>query len=307
MIEIAEHENFLAGHTSDFPVIPTYPVKAVVIPEKKTLLAFPWYKSASPITSFCVAQLMDRRKVSSVLNFADAYIIHTRNTIVEAFLKTDLDYLLQIDDDMVVPCSQPAWFKAFSGFDWMPDEFAGLNTIDRLLSHKKTIVGALYFGRFKYGPPVFAQGNDPQIAKLARTAPIDRLLKVGWCGTGCLLTHRSVFLDIEKRFPRLARGADGKGGQWFSPSEHFVMDEIDRMRKMLSVGPMDGQKALKAYEIVESISARASKSSGLGQGEDVCLCKRAGEAGHETYVDLGLVAGHIGPNVWGPRNTFSRP
>lgn len=293
----------IADHTSGFPVLPVTPPKTVTIFDKKVMIALPWYKQAHPVTAFCVAQLMDKRRTSSVLNFGDAFIAHSRNSIADTFLKSGLDYLLSVDDDMVLPIGNAAWFKAYSGWDWMPDQFAGLNTLDRLMSHKKSVIGGTYFGRYAKGKPVFAQGSDVNITKLSRTAPIDRILEVGWCGTGCLLVHRQVFLDVEKRFPRLARGTDGKGGQWFTSSEHSLLDEVDRAREMLSKGQMDGPKALRAYEILEGAVARA-RQSGLGQGEDVAFCKRAQEAGHKIFVDLGCVCGHIGYTCFGPRNTF---
>jgi len=242
-----------------------------------------------------------------VLNFGDAFVAHSRNSIVDAFLKTDLDYILSIDDDMVLPIGNAEWFKLYSGWKWMGDSFAGLNTIDRLTSHKKSVVGALYFGRYIHGPPVFAEGVNEEVAKMVRSGPHDRLMATNWVGTGCILIHRQVFLDIEKRFPRLARDNSGKYGQWFTSSEHGIMEGIDRMRDMLSKGPMDGQKAMKAYEMAEGLAAKARQSSGLGVGEDVIFCRRARECGHEVYVDLGLVAGHVGHCCYGPKNTFQRP
>lgn len=242
-----------------------------------------------------------------MLNFGDAFVAHSRNSIVDAFLKTDLEYMLSIDDDMVLPIGNAEWFKMYSGWKWMPEEFAGLNTIDRLMSHKKSVVGALYFGRYAHGPPVFAEGVNEEAAKLARSAPIDRIQATNWVGTGCILIHRQVFIDIEKKFPRLARDNSGKYGQWFTSSEHGIMEGIDAMRKMLSQGPMDGNKAMKAYEMAEGLAAKAQNSSGLGVGEDVIFCRRARECGHEVFVDLGLLCGHIGYCTYGPRNTTQRP
>ncbi|SRR5258706_7813348 len=299
MIEISDHTNGL-------PTLPVEPPKAITLFDKKVMIALPWYKQAHPVTAFCVAQLLDKRKTSSVLNFGDAFIAHSRNSIADVFLRSDLDYLMSVDDDMVLPIGNAPWFKAYSGWNWMPDEFAGLNTLDRLMSHKKSVVGALYFGRHSNGPPVFSEGAQPEMAKIARQAPQDKLFKTNWVGTGAILIHRQVFLDIEKRFPRLARDSEGNKGQWFTSSEHGLMEELDRMREMLSKGPMDGPKALKAYEMAEGMAAKARQSSGLGVGEDVIFCRRAREAGHECFVDFGLVAGHIGYATYGPRNTFPK-
>lgn len=300
MIEISDHTNGL-------PVLPAYPSKAITLFDKKVMVALPWYKQAHPVTAFCVAQLLDKRRTASVLNFGDAFIAHSRNSIADAFLKSDLDYLLSIDDDMVLPIGNSGWFKAYSGWNWMPEQFAGLNTLDRLMSHKKSVVGALYFGRYQHGPPVFSEGGNSEMAKVARQAPTDKILKTNWVGTGAILIHRQVFLDIEKRFPRLARDSEGNKGQWFTSSEHGLLESVDLCRQMLSKGPMDGTKALRAYEILEGAAAKARQSSGLGVGEDVIFCRRAREAGHDVFVDFGLVAGHVGYQCYGPRNTFPRP
>jgi len=300
-------ENFLAGHTSGLEISPVAPPKSVVIFDRKVFVALPWYKNVHPATAFSVSQLLDKRRTSAAMSMGDAFLPHTRNSLADAFLGTDCDYMLSVDDDMILPCAQAKWFKGFTGFDWMPDEFAGLNSIDRLMSHKKSVVGALYFGRYKHGPPVFAEGAQPDMAREARQAPVDKIFKTNWIGTGCILIHRKVFEDIEKRFPRLARGSDGKGGQWFTSSEHSLLDDVDRVRQMLSKGPMDGQKALKAYEILEGAVAKAKQVSGLAVGEDVIFSRRAREAGHDVFVDFGLVCGHVGYCCYGPKNTFTRP
>lgn len=299
-------ENFFAGHTAGLPATATSIPKQVAIFDKKVFVALPWYKNCHPATAFSVSQILDKRRTSSAMSMGDAFIQHTRNSLADAFLRTECEYMLSVDDDMIIPCGQAKWFKGFTGFNWMPDEFAGLNTLDRLVSHKKSVVGALYFGRWSGGSPVFSEGANPDIAKEARKAPIDKLVKTNWVGTGCILVSRQVFLDIEKRFPRLARGTDGRGGNWFTSSEHGLLESVDMCREMLSKGPMDGSKALKAYEILEGASAKARQSSGLSVGEDVIFSRRAREAGHEVFVDFGLLAGHSGFCVYGPKNTFPR-
>lgn len=272
------------------------PSASVIFLKKKVMIALPWGKSCHPITSFCVSQLMDRRRTTTALNFGDAFVAHSRNSIADLFLKTDSEYLLTIDDDMVVPFGNALWFNAHTGWN-LPDKFAAQNTIDRLLSHGKTLVGALYWGRYVKANPVFAEG--PRQADYIRAStPLDQIKPTRWVGTGCMLIHRTVFEDIEKKFPRLARGADKKGGQWFSSSEHNAMDAIDRVRQMLSQGAMDGTKAMKAYEMLEGAASEARHESTLGMGEDVQFCVRARAAGHQPHIDLGLLCGHIGHVVY---------
>jgi hypothetical protein len=240
-----------SDHSVGVPTRVVSPPASVISFSKRVLIACPWQKQVHPITAFCISQLTDKRKTASSLSYGDAFVAHTRNHIADKFLETDLEFMLTIDDDMVVPMGDAGWFKTVTGWDWMPDESARLNTLDRLMSHQKTLVGALYFGRHKNGPPVFSEGQIPAAASFARKAPHNQLSLVNWVGTGAMLIHRNVFLDIEKKYPRLSRAQNGGFGQWFTSSEHQVVDGLERIQKMLSEGPMDGIKALKAYEMLD--------------------------------------------------------
>jgi hypothetical protein len=263
----------------------------------------PWQKQTNPMTAFSVMNLVDRRRTATMLDFGDAFVAHARNTCATQFLATSIEWMLMVDDDMIVPFGRAQWFNNYTGFN-LPDRFAGLNALDRLLSHKKTLVGGLYFGRHLYGSPMYCEGaNNPTEAEYARKAPHDLIKPTRWVATGCLLIHRSVFEDIEKKFPRLSRARNPRGGQWFSTSEHTAMDWIDRARTMLSDGPMTGDKAYEAHKMLESASAEAVANSSLGMGEDVQFCIRAKQAGHQPYVDLGCLCGHVGAVSYGPLNT----
>lgn len=235
-----------------------------------------------------------------MLNFGDAFVAHSRNTCADLFLQSDLEWMLTIDDDMLIPFGNSTWFNAHLGYE-LPEPFSKFNAIDRLLSHGKTLVGALYFGRAKgHGWPVYGEGRSD--LEYARRAPHDVCKPTRWVGTGCMLIHRSVFEDIETRFPYLSRGPAGRGGNWFSTSEHHLMSGVAQTHKMLSEGPMTGEKAIKAFEMLNGLLMGAKNKSGLGMGEDVQFCIRAKESGHQPFVDMGLIAGHIGYDVFSPRN-----
>lgn len=81
------------------------------------------------------------------------------------------------------------------------------------------------------------------------------------------------------------------------------MEWIDKTRTMLSNGPMTGEKAFEAYEMLEKAAAEARVSAALGVGEDVIFCRRAMAAGHQPFLDMGLLVGHAGHCVYGPHNT----
>lgn len=280
--------------TVGLDVIAVSPPATIAFLKNRIMLALPWGKMTHPITAFAVAQLMDRRRTTTALNFGDAFVAHSRNSIADVFLKSTSEYLLTVDDDMIVPFGHPVWFRAHTGWEHYPDPFASFNVIDRLLSHGKTLVGALYKGRYQKANFVYGEGNQTQEREYASKGPYDVLKPTRWVGTGSMLIHRTVFEDVEKKFPLLARGADGKGGNWFTSSEHNAMDAILRTRRMLSEGAMTGEKCMRAFEMLEAASQDAKSSSKLGVGEDVQFCTRAKAAGHQPYVDMGLRCGHLG-------------
>lgn len=280
------------------------PSVAGTIYNKKIVVVLPWWKQVSPVTAFCVAQLVDRRRTTTMMNFGDAFVAHSRNTCVDAFLRTGCEWFLTIDDDMVVPFGHAEWYKEHTQFTDFPEQFLKLNALDRLMSAGKSLVGALYFGRHRNGPPVYNEGAmTPQEAAFARRAPHDLVKPTRWVGTGCMLIHRSVFEDIEKKFPRLARGADGKGGHWFTSTEASLVERISGLRDQLQGGPLDGNKAYAALAGLDDLLARAKSENSLGVGEDVSFCLRAAASGHQPHVDMGLVCGHLGHCCYGPRNT----
>lgn len=292
----------LSDPTTGVPPLPVAPSTTIVTYGKKILVVLPWYKSVNPITSFCVGQLIDRRRTASMLNFGDAFVTHSRNSCADAFLRSDCEWMLTIDDDMIVPFGNADWYGKHTGFKF-PEQFLAFNAIDRLISHKKSLVGALYFGRHRGANPVYNEGADKNEAIYARKGPHDQVKPTKWVGTGCMLIHRSVYLDIEKKFPTLARGADGKGGQWFTSTEASLLMRMKQLRDELTDnGPLTGAKAFRALELSEAALAAAKSENTLGYGEDVSFCMRATAAGHQAHVDMGLICGHIGHAVYGPQS-----
>jgi len=257
---------------------------------RKVLVALPWYKSASPLTTFALLAMSDRTKMAYALGFGDAFIAHSRNKLATQFVNSSLDWMIMVDDDMVMPFGDAAWFNGNTGFN-LPEKFAGQHTINRLLSHGKTLVGATYFGRWRAGHPVFAEGQAME-KLLRRDGPRDELRPTKWVGTGVCLFHRTVFLDIEREFPHLSREANNGVGQWFTSSEHDMHKAIARV---LDEADMSIEEAGR---ILKEAKHRSSVHSSLGMGEDVQLCVRATQSGHQPYVDIGLWCGHVGGCVY---------
>jgi hypothetical protein len=288
--------------TSGVPPIPVPPVTTVNPAAQKVYVALPWQKSVTPQTAFAVMALIDKRRCAVSLSYGDAFVAHSRNSCADYFLLSNLDWFLMIDDDVVPPFGNAEWYRRYTGTQ-TPDEFAGINGLDRLLSRGKSLIGGIYWGRHSAAKAMMGEAGNPKMAELLRKAPMDKVLPTRWVATGFLLIHRQVFLDIEKRFPLLARGANKMGGQWFTSSEANAMDVIRRTREMLSQGVMDGGKAVKALEMLADGEADARANSSLGVGEDVQFCTRAMQAGHQPHVDLSVVCGHIGACSFGPGNT----
>lgn len=258
--------------------------------KRKVLIALPWYRAAHPLTTVALLNLFQKDCMGVSISFGDAFIVHARNKLATKFLASKFDWMLTLDDDTVPPCGNAAWFNESTGLD-LPPWAAGLNAIDRLVSHGKTLVGATYFGRSPDAPPIFSEGVQRRKQLLA-SGPVNEVVPTKWVGTGCLLTHRRVFEDIEKKFPHLSREKNNGTGQWFTSSEHDLRRAVDDALDDLSSGVCPPEEILKRLSRERQ---RSSINSSLGMGEDVQLCVRATQSGHLPHVDLGLWCGHFGP------------
>lgn len=290
---------------SDLPQV-VLPV-ATIRTQPKVLIAMPWLKHTNPLTAFSIMGLHDPRRTGLLMHAGDAFVAHSRNRCADSFLRSGLEWMLMVDDDMMLPFGNAGYFNTHSGFN-LPEKFAGMHTLDRLLSHGKTLVGGLYFGRHPNGAPMYSEGASAEEAdRIRRRAPEDRIAPTNWVATGCMMVHKSVFEDIEKTFPILARNPDGKGGNWFTSSEHELREGLAKLEKELLTGSMTAERGAMALDRIVSLRRHAEKNSSLGMGEDVQFCIRAKQSGHQPYVDFGLVCSHIGTAHYGPRNTSRRP
>lgn len=266
---------------------------------KKVCIALPWYRMVEPRTAFSIMALLDRKKTAVMLNHGDCFIAHCRNKIADNFLKSNMEWMLTLDSDMIVPFGNAKLFNAFTNFN-LPDKFAGLHTIDRLLASGKTLIGGLYFGRWTNAKPVYAEGAESkQEEEFVRRGPHDLIKPCRWVGTGALLVHRTVLTDIERTFPHLARNDKGVAGQWFTSSEHDSVQSVTQVLKLIEEDPNLSTEQIR--EILLDGRRKSNKFSGLSVGEDVILCHRAAQSGHQPFVDLGLLCGHSGEFVYGPK------
>lgn len=212
-----------------------------------------------------ILKLYESEKMQLILHPTN-FLIRGRNQLAHRFLQTKCEWSLWVDDDMVLPCSDAAWFKHACQAPTFPDTYAGINAIGRLLHHGKTLVGGCYFDRIAGGK---AQFNDAaasrEINADVKNGPRADLRPTKWVAAGCMLVHRSVFVDIA--------------------TKGIASKLPDNQAQYLGYN----------YGFFDPISD--------GTGEDVSFCLRAEKAGHQPYVDLSVMPGHVGSHVY---NYYSR-
>lgn len=263
---------------------------------RRVAICLPAYKSFHPHMAFCIFSLLDRAKMRLFLLSGDALIAHTRNSLAKQFLDSEAEYSYWQDDDLLVPIGNADWFRRTTGWTWMPEKFAGLHTINRLMSHGKTCVGGTYFGRTEKAKPMFAEGfHDFKEDAWIRQGPHDKLKPTRWFGFGCSLVHRNVFHDIVAKYPQLQ-------GHWFSTSEHDVVARSKEALAVLNDSNVTPEaRVQKASELVSSGLKLSEHNAKLGTGEDIIFLHRAAQAGHQPFIDCGLLCAHIGNKAYGPK------
>lgn len=173
---------------------------------------FPTYKDTNPATAWTLVALaldLGRDKARFDMEFGDAQIDNARNKLAHRFLETGAEWSLWLDDDMVAPIGRAGWFKMVCGLpDSFPDAIASQHVVDRLMSHKRKMVGGTYFGRNLQGRAMFAEARTNKVAADAARLMKPTLFPTQWVATGCLLVHRDVYMDIQKKLPELAPTAN---------------------------------------------------------------------------------------------------
>lgn len=267
---------------------------------KQVEVLLPWYREVAPQVAWSVMRLArDSSKVGIRARWGDAAVWHTRNILAEEFLRSGVEWSFWVDGDEILPTGDAKLFNSLARMR-LPDAFAGLDILDRLLSHGKTLVGGVYWGRYPNSKPIYAEAmNSEKEDAYARKGPYDLVKPTAWVGFGAVLVHRSVFLDIESRYPHLGRHAEtGSGGNWFSPNEQELRRHLDGINEILQAS---FEPQIKLAKIQEAYTAaiRQSASQPVGCGEDVSFCHRAAACGHVPHVDMALYCGHLGDQVFG--------
>lgn len=199
----------------------------------------------------------------------DTVIQKARNLCAHNFLASEAEWSWWVDGDIVPSWGDVAFFYDLKKLgipqSRISQDFLKTKTLERLLSHGKTVVGAVYQQRRVKGavcaPADLRPNPTPEekdaVLALRQKGPRDKLLAADWCATGCLLVHRSVYDDIKRKRPDLA--PPNEGGVW-----NFFGHEVGR------------------------------------GGEDAAFGALAKEAGHQSYLDLGAWVAHVGNYAFMP-------
>lgn len=159
-------------------------------------LCLPWYKETYPDTVMCIMAMWDKSRMRLELRSGDSMITRSRNQLAKRFLDTGAAWSVWFDDDMVFPFGHAGIYQTMTNMKNVPHKFLEINTIERLISRGKTVVGGCYWDR-RGGGKLIAGGNQP----ILNPIPSDNLQAVAFVGTGCLAVHRQVFLDVAAKFP----------------------------------------------------------------------------------------------------------
>lgn len=279
--------------------------------DKEVFLAAPFYRTTNPRTMFAVLALWDRPKYGFRYRFGDAFIAHARNQLAEDFKTSGLPVCQWIDDDMIPPIGLAGWFFEHAKMP-CPAAFAARHGINRLRSHGKTLIGGLYYGRWEHGKAMYAEANTDPAEDAKSRQYLDQIQPTAWVGTGFLQHTREVLLDIEKAFPHLQPRSPTDHWGYFSNTADRLVERFSGIqiladnaaKELVSSAEAAGQTLSELAKLIRTSQEEFSRLDWVTRGEDQTFCARALKAGHQPYVDLGCICGHVdGSVVYGPHNT----
>lgn len=199
-------------------------------------------------------------------------LIHSSRNRAMAATRTDADFVLFVDDDMLPP----------------PEALL------QLLGHDLPVVSALCTTRFQ---PVrlalSVWSPERNLFAVVRTVALGKVVKGPLCpGAAFLLVKREV---IDAVIEDHLWGAD-----WMRRNRATM----DRMKVRTEHREQERSRIEKARRALWASDRYARVFDYFVQdderesGEDISFAKRLLDLGIETAVDAGLVVGHVGPKVW---------
>jgi hypothetical protein len=213
----------------DLDAIEISPERAPAAPEWKRepewegrdlFVGFPCYKQTNPVTAWCLVALaldLGKSHVRFDMEIGDAMIYHARNRLAMKFLETPAQWMLFVDDDMILPIGRSLFLKTMARLPaTYSEKAAGLHAVHRLMSHRRDLVGATYFSRHVRGRAINSLHGSKEYTARA-LAFHDGVMDCDWVGTGCMLIHRRVFETMQKKFPELEPQNDEMPWNFFQP------------------------------------------------------------------------------------------
>lgn len=196
-------------------------------------------------------------------------IHRSRSQVANRFLAGEAEYLLMVDDDMLLPFGNEAAYERLvldiCG-EPVPNRAGQCHSISKIMEHGPEIgiVGGLYVAR-NAGRNPMAWDVDGATPQELRAGTVSGLKKCSWVATGFIRIHRSVFQKIKDAAPTkfkdiAPRGQAGGAGDYCG----FFQNRMNHM------------------------------------GEDNSFCSRAREVGFQCYVDTDIKLGHVGEYVYMP-------
>lgn len=146
----------------------------------------------------CLVSCINAGVIDQFIHERTFFIASGRNKVVKQFLKTEAEWLLFVDDDII----------------FRPDQ---VNKIMELADPiKRPILAGLYLGKLGPGSdihPIWLEeyketGFFRSVSKLQGTDDNQGLQEIDVCGMGFTLIHRSVFETMEKAAPALSSSGE---------------------------------------------------------------------------------------------------
>jgi hypothetical protein len=239
--------------------------------ETAVQILMPAYESIEPLFFLTMMRCLRQYGLEkiNIIPKMRTLIVEARNDLAEKFLATKSEWCIFCDVDSVLPCGNGAMLRKV-GLD-LPEPKASRNAIERIMSHPadKLIVGALYKDRRGNNKAQCAGGfTSPQenarlLGFFDGKTQGDGLEEQGWIGFGLVRVHRSVF--------------------------EMMKEESKPGGKCEEIRPPVGREG-EPYGYFSTTREQ--------RGEDVSYCRRAGRLGIKTYLDTGILLGHIGNKIF---------
>lgn len=261
------YPSLLAGQKVMDEYASFHPTEVDLAMGKKAIVLLPIYRGLSGKTHYTLFgnySHFGRDKVAELPEFGT--LIHeSRNRLFSRARKTDAEWYIPVDDDMILPMGNGDVLRGLGAE--IPEPNASLYALDRLMSHgpEYKVVAGLYFSRKGTGKAQCHSGmeyplENQKLRLIREKGGLDYPLREEkYVGLGWARIHRTVIEDVEKlideKYPHLRPTREGGHYGYVMPSNADC-------------------------------------------GEDVFLCNLISRAGHKIWLDPALMLGHEGTKVF---------